>query len=191
VGFIGHVDMTALSKREMGARDFIWLAALGSSARGPATLEDICHAIDVITLGQWLPVGELVMASVDEMSRGGHLQPAPGPEQRLRPTRRGRETLSMLLAQPLARPASVFGQVGLRMKLAFLDLVAAEERRAVLDTLIAQFEDELARRQRGEDACPARGSFGDLWRGHDVERIRRDIALLRSMAGMSGGPTRH
>ena len=66
-----------------------------------------------------------------------------------------------------------------------------EARFESLDALIAQFEDELARRQRGEDACPARGSFGDLWRGHDVERIRRDIALLRSMAGMSTGPTRH
>jgi len=24
-----------------------------------------------------------------------------------------------------------------------------------------------------------------LWRGHDLERVRRDVALLRSMAGMA------
>lgn len=187
MGHIGQIDMAALIRREMGARDFIWLAALGTAAREPARLEDVCQAIDVITLGQWLPVGELVTASVDEMVRGGHLQPAAGRPALLRPTARGRETLSLLLAQPIARPTSVFGQVGLRMKLAFLDLVEAGERRAHLDGLIGQFEDELLRRQSGEDRCTARGSFGDLWRSHDIERIRRDIALLRSMAGMAGG----
>lgn len=189
MGFIGRVDMTAATRREMGARDFIWLAALGTVARGPAGLEDICHAIDVITLGQWLPVGELVTASIDEMIRGGHLQGAP----RLRLTPRGRETLSLLLAHPIARPSSVFGQVGLRMKLAFLDLVETGERRVHLDTLIGLFEDELNRRHSPGDNCPARGSFGDLWRSHDIERIRRDIALLRSMADMAAGApaTRH
>lgn len=193
MGFIGHVEMAALTKREMGARDFIWLAALGTVARGPAGLEDICHAIDTITLGQWLPVGDLVTASVDEMVRGGHLQATPGHPRQVRLTVRGRETLSLLLAQPIARPISVFGQVGLRMKLAFLDLVEAAERRQSLDTLIDQYEDELIRRQSPADLCPARGSFGDLWRSHDVERIRRDIALLRSMAGMAAGApaTRH
>lgn len=185
MGHIGQIDMAALTRREMGARDFIWLAALGTAARSPAGLEDVCQAIDVITLGQWLPVGELVTASVDEMVRGGHLHTVAG---LLRPTARGRETLSLLLAQPIARPTSVFGQVGLRMKLAFLDLVECGERRAHLDGLVGQFEDELLRRQSGEDACAARGSFGELWRSHDIERIRRDIALLRSMAGMASGP---
>lgn len=188
MGFIGQIDMAAVGRREMGARDFIWLATLGTATRQAATLEDICHAIDVITLGQWLPVGELVTASVDEMMRGGHLQPGAGGKARLRPTPRGRETLSMLLAQPIARPASVFGQVGLRMKLAFLDLVAADERRAHLDGLVGQFEEELLRRRSGEDCCPARGSFGDLWRRHDIERLDRDISLLRNMAGMASEP---
>ena len=190
---LGQRDLTALSRREMGARDFIWLAALGTAARGPAGLEDVCHAIDVITLGQWLPVGELVTASVDEMARGGHLCAVPGRDGCMQLTGRGRETLSLLLGQPIARPSSVFGQVGLRMKLAFLDLVDAGERRVHLDGLINLFEDELDRRQSGADRCAARGSFGDLWRSHDIDRLRRDIALLRSMAGMAAGvpATRH
>ncbi|MCR6628726.1 MAG: hypothetical protein NVV74_00940 [Magnetospirillum sp.] len=200
MGFVGNIDMAALTKREMGTRDFIWLAALGTAARGPAGLDDICRAIDVITLGQWLPVGELITASVDEMMRGGHLQAVNGlrtassTELRLRLTGRGRETLSLLLAQPTARPSSVFGQVGLRMKLAFLDLVDGGERRAHLDSLIGLYEDDLNRRMSPGESCPARGNFGDLWRSHDIERMRRDIALLRSMAGMAGpgaGATRH
>lgn len=185
MGFIGNLWGTSLSQREMGTRDFIWLAVLGTAARGPAGIEDFCHAIDVITIGQWLPVGELVCASVDEMLRGGHLELMGAGDNRLVPTERGRETLALLLGQPIARPTSVLGQVGLRLKLAFLDLLEGLERRAVLDGLIGQYDEELSRRQQGEEFCPVRGSFGELWRGHDLERVRRDVALLRSMTGMA------
>ncbi|MGE5477712.1 MAG: hypothetical protein ACM3Q1_13720 [Bacteroidales bacterium] len=192
MGFLGRINIAlAADRREMGTRDFIWLAALGTAARGPATLEDVCHAIDVITHGQWLPIGDLVAASVDEMVRGGHLQAAAG--ARLRLTQRGRQTLSLLLGQPIARPSSVFGQVGLRLKLAFLDLAEEGERRLHFDSLIAIHEEELARSQSPEEQNAARGSFGDLWRSHDIDRVRRDVALLRRMAGMAAGApaTRH
>lgn len=194
MGFMGNPGAAAMARREMGARDFIWLAALGTAARGPVGLEDICLAIDVITLGQWLPMGELVSASVDEMVRGGHLGPTGDGDGRLAPTARGRETLALLLVQPVARPISVFGQVGLRLKLAFLDLIGSAERREVLDGLIGQHDEELARR-RGEGGCVARGAFGELWRSHDTERVRRDVALLRAMAGLAASQpspaTRH
>lgn len=177
----------------MGARDFIWLAALGTAARGNARLEDVCAAIDLITQGQWLPIGDLVAASVDEMVRGAHLQPVPGGEARLRITPRGRQTLSLLLAQPIGRPTSVFGQVGLRMKLAFLDLAEEGERRVHFDSLIGLYEEELGRCATPEERSGARGSFGDLWRSHDIDRLRRDVALLRRMASMAAGmpATRH
>jgi hypothetical protein len=192
MGFLGRISIaSAADRREMGTRDFIWLAALGTAARGPATLEDVCHAIDVITHGQWLPIGDLVAASVDEMVRGGHLQAATG--TRLRLTQRGRQILSLLLGQPIARPSSVFGQVGLRLKLAFLDLAEEGERRQHIDSLIAIHEEELARSLSPEDQSAARGSFGDLWRSHDIDRTRRDVALLRRMRDMAAGvpATRH
>lgn len=193
MGFMGRTE-SRIKNNQMGARDFIWLACLGTAARAPAGLDDICRAMDVITLGQWLPVGELITASVDEMVRGGHMT-ATGEagSWRVSLSGRGRETLSFLLAQPIARPASVFGQVGLRMKLAFLDLVDQGERRCHLDALICSYEDELALRQSPCEQCPSRGSFGELWRSHDLERLRRDVALLRSMAGLAlGAPaTRH
>lgn len=194
MGFLGRIQMPAVSeRREMGARDFIWLAALGTAARGNARLEDICVAIDLITQGQWLPIGDLVAASVDEMVRGAHLQPVLGGEPRLRITPRGRQTLSLLLAQPTGRPTSVFGLVGLRMKLAFLDLAEEGERHAHFQTLIDLYEEELGRCMAPEAHAGARGSFGDMWRNHDIDRLRRDVALLRRMAGMTEGApsTRH
>lgn len=190
MGFIGRIHTsTALSqnRREMGARDFIWLAALGTAARGPAGLEDICAAIDAITLGQWLPVGDLVTASVGEMVRGGHLQTMPGKGDHLRLTLRGREILMLLLAQPLARPSSVFGQVGLRLKLAFLDLAPAAERLRHLETLMTQYQDELTCRAAGQE-CAALGRFGAAWRHHDAERLRGDLALLERLAATSATP---
>lgn len=189
MGFIGRIHTTTLgaTRPEMGARDFIWLASLGTAARGPAGLEDICAAIDAITLGQWLPVGDLITASVGEMVRGGHLQAAPGRSDGWRLTARGRETVMLLLGQPLARPSSVFGQVGLRLKLAFLDLAPAAERRVHLDALLALYQDELAGRS-ADEACPALGSFGAAWRERDTERLQDDIALLRRLAATSATP---
>lgn len=189
MGFIGriHTTATAPARREMGTRDFIWLAALGTAARGPAGLEDICAAIDAITLGQWLPVGELVTASVAEMVRGGHLQAGVDQAESLRLTARGRETLLLLLAQPLAPPASVFGQVGLRLKLAFVDVAPPEERRRHLEALVAQHEDELAGRLT-QRACPVVGDFGAAWRAHDTQRLRGDIALLTRLLATSATP---
>ncbi|MGE5515143.1 MAG: hypothetical protein ACM31D_04910 [Bacteroidota bacterium] len=186
--------MTAASeRREMGTRDFIWLAALGTVARGPAGLDGICRAIDAITHGQWLPVGDLVTASVDEMVRGGHLQPMLDPERHLRLTARGRQTLSLLLAQPIARPTSVFGQVGLRLKLAFLDLAEEGERRQHFRMLIDLYQEELGRSQMPASGDVARGSYGELWRSHDIDRLHREIGLLRRLAGMAVGAaaTRH
>lgn len=188
MGFIGRIGTDAPRTREMGAGDFIWLAALGTAARGPARLEDICRAFDVITLGQWLPVGELVTASVAEMIRGGHLQAAPGPGQRLRLTARGRETLALLLAQPVGRPASVFGQVGLRLKLAFLDLAAPMERRRHLDALIALHEDELARALADDEPSAAPGPLAAHWRRHETARLHADIAALQRLNATSATP---
>lgn len=188
MGFIGRIHTgMAPARRELGTRDFIWLATLGTAARGPAGLEEICFAIDTITLGQWLPVGELVTASVAEMVRGGHLQAAPGQPDRLRLTARGRETLMLLLAQPPGRPASVFGQVGLRLKLAFLDLAPPVERRVHLEAMVTLYQEELAHRMADEN-CAALGSFGAAWRSHDAERLRGDIALLERLAAVSSMP---
>lgn len=195
MGFLGRIDIPVQlhERREMGARDFIWLAALGTAAREPATLDDICQSIDTITRGQWLPVGELIAASVEEMVRGAHLQRAGSGQDRVRLTPHGRQTLSLLLAQPIARPASVFGQVGLRMKLAFLDLAEEGERRLHFSTLIRLHEEELARSRAAADQVSSCGPYAGMWHDQDTDRLRRDIAVLRRMAetSLESRATRH
>lgn len=187
MGFIGHIDLPsreqrAQEKREMSARDFVWLAALGSAARGPVGLDDICCAIDAITAGQWLPVPDLVTTAIAEMVRGDHLRIAADQDGWLELTARGRDTLSRLLSCPTASPSSLLGQVGIALKLAFLDVMDGGEIRAHLDALIRLYEDDLSRRAAPGGRSPASGRFGQSWRSHEIDRLRRGLALLRQMA---------
>lgn len=182
---MGHLQCPPLGPagRDMGPRDFIWLAALGGAARGPIDAEAVSAAIEAIAAGQWLPTCQLVADCMDEMARGGNLSETADARYRLTAT--GRDTLSLLLSLPVPRPASVLGQVALRLKLAFLDLVDQHERRCHLEGMVCAYEGELAARQSPCATCAARGSYGQLWQSHDLERLHRDLALLRSMAGFT------
>ncbi|TAN70733.1 MAG: hypothetical protein EPN20_05310 [Magnetospirillum sp.] len=177
--------------RKMDARDFIWLAALGMAARTPSSLNDICNAIDGIAGPSWAPVTEVVLGCVEEMVRGGNLRETSdqdGVEEVFAITDQGRQTLSLLMAQPIDCPINPLGQVGLRLKLAFIDLMPTAERRHQLERVICSLEGELASRERHCDACPGRGSFGRLWRDLDTDRLRREIMLLRTFAGPDAPP---
>lgn len=173
--------------RPMESGDFIALAVLGASARGPASFEDIREAIAEIAAGPWTPVAELVSDRLEGLIGTGHLW-ARGSDggPRIVITAKGRKLLAALLGRPLPPPGAPLGQVGLRLKLAFLDLVTPAQRRCHLDGMICAYEDELADRQRRCAACPARslahGRFGRRWLDHDTERLHRDLALLRAMA---------
>ncbi|CAA7621296.1 conserved hypothetical protein [Magnetospirillum sp. LM-5] len=168
----------------MGAGDFIWLAALGCAARRAIDTETICQAIDTISAGQWSPSGQLVCDCLDEMVRGGHLSAEPtSPDPVFAITEAGRETLSLMLSLPLDQPGAALGQTGLRLKLAFLDLVDVAERRRHLETMISSLEAELKGRDLACGDCQALGCFGRIWRNHDLEHLHRDLSMLRKLAG--------
>lgn len=113
-----------------------------------------------------------------------------GGGERVTITPRGRKVLERLSAQPTQAPGTILGQVGLRLKLAFIDLLPPRTRYAALETAIAAHEGELQSRRQHCDACPVRGEFGRLWFDHDCERLHHDIALLRSMASRHDGACR-
>jgi DNA-binding PadR family transcriptional regulator len=175
--------------RPMGGGDFIWLAALGCAARRPIDTEAICQAIETISAGQWCPSGQLVCDCLDEMVRAGHLAVrGEGTDPLFTITPAGHEVLSLMLSLPLNRPGAPFGQVGLRLKLAFLDLVDLTERQRHLESLICLYESELERRGESCADCPATGCFGRIWRNHDLEHLRRDLVMLRRLAGFITEP---
>ncbi len=176
-----HPLSASPSERPMGPGDFVWLAALGCAARNPTDTDTICRVIDTIAAGQWTPPGHLVCDCLDEMRRGGHLTPAG--TSALAITATGHAVLSMLLAMPLDRPDSPPGQVGLRLKLAFLDLVDTTQRRRHLESLVCRYEAELASRSDADTDHPSLGCFAHIWRSHNLDHLRRDLLMLRKLAG--------
>ncbi|MBI5165560.1 MAG: hypothetical protein HY985_16860 [Magnetospirillum sp.] len=176
-------DNGAFAQRRMETRDVIWLAALGTAARRPARMDDVCRTIDSVAAGPWRPVPELVIGCVEEMIRGGHLEADAGrPDPELRLMDHGRGTLALLLGLATARPSSPLGQVALRLKLAFLDLVEAPERGCILDEAIATYKLEVSEFENRCRDCIADGCFGALWRAGDGERLRQELDLLQRIA---------
>ncbi|MBR9972141.1 hypothetical protein [Magnetospirillum sulfuroxidans] len=187
---MSHSRVTAFtftgSSRPMGPGDFIWLAALGSASRGATTAAAICACIDTIAAGQWSPSAQLVCDCLDEMARARHLSFChDGNYNLFTITPQGSGILAMMLALPIERPTTPLGQVGTRLKLAFLDLAAADERRLHLTDLIAAHQEELDRRPDSCADCHAPGCFGRMWSTHHTETLRRDLELLQRMREMN------
>lgn len=172
----------------MDIRDFIWLMVLGTAARGATGWEKVCHTMDAIMFGHTLPQPDLVCEGIEEMIRGDNLH--RDCQGFLRLTDKGRETLALLLSQPLCPPSTPAGQLGLRVKLTFLDLAPPPQRQVLLEQMIALYEHDLRRVQCTTADCQARGSFGQLWHDHNVERLSQDVAMLYRMAGMTNASPR-
>jgi hypothetical protein len=119
------------------------------------------------------------MAScLEEMHRSGSLSFNAG---LFATTDQGRQILGLLLGQPAGPAGCPIGQVGLRLKLAFLDLAPPQERQSHLGPIIEACQGELAECRRRCDLCAANGPFGQQWLRHEAERLRRDLGLLLTM----------
>ncbi len=179
------------SPGKMEPKDFIWMAALGTTARAPAGIDDILCAIDDIAGQWWTPVGEVVVACIENLLVDGKLalapQSRPGKE-RLVITSPGRAVLSQLLSRPLERTGCPLGYVGLHLKLAFLDLLPDDERGAHLHSAIHDCQAEIREWERRCRLCSASGKYGVRWMSHQTSRLRQDLSVLAQMAGLPPFP---
>ena len=174
------------STRPRGPGDFIWRAGLGCASRGATTAEAVCACIDTVAGGQWAPSAQLVCDCLDEMARARHLGYGHDGRYGLYTvTPQGRGILSMMLSLPIERPSTPLGQVGTRLKLAFLDLAEPEDRQTHLADLIASHRAELSQHPDPCGACHAPGCFGRMWSEHHADALRRGLALLERMHAMS------
>ncbi|MFA6018781.1 MAG: hypothetical protein WC722_00860 [Rhodospirillales bacterium] len=181
---------TLFNERALEARDLIWIAILGSASRSAVDVENVESAVRAICADIWTPSPSLIGDAMEEMARAGHLQSARAKSgEKLTATPQGRDTLTLLLLIQTERPGTTLGQAGLRLKLAFIDFLPFDERRAQLQAAVEAHEEELAKKHKQCASCPHRGAFGKLWFVHDCERLRCDIALLRSMSGFNTEPS--
>lgn len=179
---MGYIEARAvLSRHPMTARDYIWLAVLGAVERAPLSMEEVERAVVALSGPSWAPVTQLIYDAVDEMLEDGLLNPVER-SLRLAITGEGRRRLHDLVGMPLAAPLSTFGQVGIRLKLAFLDLAPQAVRRRQIDTILRACDCEIASRNA---LCPAwtlNGPLGRAWLDHQVDALEEMAAFLRRLA---------
>ncbi|RAU22695.1 hypothetical protein CU669_06760 [Paramagnetospirillum kuznetsovii] len=179
MGFVDH--QTLRSGTPLTASDYIWLAALGAAERGPITLDSIASAVESLAGCLWQPVFEVIADNVDEMAKGGFLDEQDG---RIMLTPPGRFCLAQLLARPVHAPLSAFGQVGVRLKMAFLDLLPKPSRQRQIQALIVAYECEIASRSTRCGAWPLSGMLGRGWLDHQMDTLEDSLHLLRKSARM-------
>lgn len=136
----------AFTAERLDARDLMWLCTLGAATRRPIPLDAPPFAIDELVGFLWQPARDVVAGAVDEMLRLGclGLEDATG-EPRLATTAEGRACLLDLMAGQLEGPRSLLGQVGVRLKVAHVDLLNGERRRQILADLIKDYEPNSSR----------------------------------------------
>lgn len=169
-----------LGHRVMTARDYIWLAVLGAAERRPLTMEAAAQAVKTLAGPLWSPVSELIFDAMDDMLAEGLLNSLDR-SSRLAITGEGRQRLMELVALPLVSPATPFGQVGMRLKLAFLDLVPPSIRQRQIGSILTACQCEIATRTT---ACPAwelNGPYGRAWLDHQVETLEETVTILRKL----------
>ena len=171
--FLGH--------RVMTAKDYIWLAVLGAAERCPLSIDRVGEAVSDLAGSQWTPVSQLVFDAVAEMQADGLLTTETNPSI-LAVSAEGRRRLEGLLALPLASPITPFGQVGIRLKLAFLDLASPQTIRRQIAAILGACQCEIALRTSDCQAWRLNGPLGRAWLDHQVEMLEETSALLRGLA---------
>lgn len=175
----------ALGRQVMTAGDYIRLAVLGAASRTPVSVDDAVRAVADLSGPFWTPVAQLVFDAIDDMLEAGLLNPVDR-SSRLALSGDGTRLLHELITLPVASPLTTFGQVGIRLKLAFLDLAAPAMRRRQVEGILRACECEIA--SRGA-ACPAwrlNGPLGRLWLDHQMEALEETVEVLRRLARAEG-----
>lgn len=183
---MGYIESrTILNRQAMTARDYIWLAILGAVERSPLTMDETVQAVCALTGPGWAPVSQLIFDAADEMLEDALLNPVEH-SSKIAITGEGKRRLLDLIAMPLAAPLSTFGQVGIRLKLAFLDLASPALRRSQINSILRACDCEIASRNASCRAWSLNGPLGRVWLDHQVDALEEMAEILRRLARAEG-----
>jgi DNA-binding PadR family transcriptional regulator len=160
------------------------LAALGLLAQdGPTPYVRLANAVRAFT-GYFLgPTLDVMSSSIELMRFEGLLAVAAGEDALVTITPAGRERLVELLRANLRPGATEFNKLIVALKMRFLDLLSAADRRDQVETLIEAREGELARLLSLRSREAAHGDTFLAWLDHDIGLIEADIAWYRRLLG--------
>lgn len=181
---VGHSEAEAIASMQvMTPGSAILLAALGAASRMGVTQDEIGQIIQFLSQPSWEPSTSLIDEAVHELVKEQHLtgQPPLRGEPRFVPTASGLSSFRRLMLTRIGHVPSPFGQACLRIKLAFIDLLAPNDRSQLLEIVARNFERELIQRRNRRPPFQI-GLFGQSWRDQETEHLRRDLVQMRTYA---------
>ncbi|OIR02331.1 hypothetical protein GALL_154880 [mine drainage metagenome] len=162
-------------------QDLLAIAALGTAARQPVTQQDMRDAIEEIAGHLWVPAFDSLQAVVERLLRRGQLVASGGQAAHYLTTSSGLERLCRLLALDYSHPGCLISQVGMRLGMAFLDLIPAPRRRGYLQSSLHHCDRQLREWQRRSALCRAQGALGRRWLDQDGRRLGQERHMLQAM----------
>ena len=164
-------------------KETIRLAALGLLSEGPLVYADLADAVRQFVGRIAGPSLELTGPSI-ELLRYEGLVHANGDDSIavLTLTEQGRAELLILLKASVRPPLTDMSKLVIALKMRFLPMLEADERRDQVDLLIDACELELARLSDLHDPGADEKFFQD-WLTHDIGLVEHRLSWLRALRG--------
>ena len=161
-------------------KETIRLAALGILSEGPLAYADLANAVRQFVGRIAGPSLELTGPSIEMLRYEALVEPVnDDKDPPLTLTAEGRTELLTLLQATVRPPMTDMSKLVIALKMRFLPLLSADERRDQVDLLIDACELELARLSDLSDPTSDDPYFQD-WLTHDISLVDSRLAWLHA-----------
>jgi len=161
-------------------KETIRLAALGILSEGPLAYADLANAVRQFVGRIAGPSLELTGPSIEMLRYEALVEPVnDDKDPPLALTAEGRTELLTLLQATVRPPMTDMSKLVIALKMRFLPLLSADERRDQVDLLIDTCELELARLSDLSDPTSDDPYFQD-WLTHDISLVDSRLAWLHA-----------
>jgi hypothetical protein len=161
-------------------KETIRLAALGILSEGPLAYADLANAVRQFVGRIAGPSLELTGPSIEMLRYEALVEPVnDDKDPPLALTAEGRTELLTLLQATVRPPITDMSKLVIALKMRFLPLLSADERRDQVDLLIDACELELARLSDLSDPTSDDPYFQD-WLTHDISLVDSRLAWLHA-----------
>lgn len=164
-------------------KETVRLAALGMLSERPLPYADLANAVRQFVGRIAGPSIELTGPSIELLRYEGLVEPAAeDKDPALRLTAKGRAELMTLLKATVRPPLTDVSKLVMALKMRFMEMLSAAERRDQTELMIDACETELARLLDLRDPGAAGTPF-QQWLEHDISLAESRLGWLRDFLG--------
>jgi hypothetical protein len=173
----------------LGLEQALELAVLGITMGRPLSLDHVAELLRRILLPPLQPTLDVVEARLQDLARRGLVViTAHKPGRTLvRRSAAGLRHARTLLRLPIPPQGAAHHDVAIMLKVCMLDVLADDNRRAVIAELRRDLEAALAAAEEAARHCRSTSSYAHLWLDRQVSRLHDDLRWLDGVAAGSAG----